>query len=74
VIYARVLKLGDEVLDVVESDKAFVLNVEESVDVAGRAFSWLVAGVLFVLVLDAGDYLDEVVCDFGLYELGEDCS
>jgi hypothetical protein len=66
--------LGDEVLDVVESDKAFVLNVQEGVDVAGRAFSWFVAGVLFVLVLDASDYLDEVVCGLGLYELAEDCS
>ncbi len=69
-----VLKLSDEVLDVVESDKAFVLNVQEGVDVTGGAFSCLVAGVLFVLVLDASDYLDEVVCGLGLYELAEDFS
>ncbi len=66
--------MGDEVLDVVESDKAFVLNVQEGVNVAGGAFSWLVAGVLFVLVLGASDYLNEVVCGLGLYELAEDCS
>ncbi len=66
--------MGDKVLDIVESDVAFVLNVKEGADVAGGAFAWGVAGVFFVLVLDAGDDLDEVVGGLGFDELGKNLS